>query len=342
MSAERKRRFIEKVSTLGEHAVIELMRSHFDIMPGLQVPFGDDVSAVNIANASKDLAVLKADMLVGKTDVPRGMSFWQAARKAVVMNVSDFASKGVKPKAVMVSLGLPSKLLRDDLEELAKGLNAGAREYGAYIVGGDTAETNDLIIGIQLYGSSKKKGLILRSGAKPGDILAVTGFFGKTAAGLRLLSDSNCHVSEGLGGVLIGSVYMPKARLDEGLALRRSGAVTASIDSSDGLAWCLHELSTQSKVGFVVTALPVADEVVRFAEFNSIDCHELALYGGEEYELVMTINPKMWRKAEAAVEATGSKLFPIGKATREIQTTLDVDGVKQEIKPRGYEHFKND
>jgi thiamine-monophosphate kinase len=314
------------------------MRSYFDVMPEMAVPFGDDVSAVPLGEG--DVAVLKADMLVTKTDVPRGMSFWQAARKAVVMNVSDFAAKGVAPKAVMVSLGLPPSLLQGDLEEIARGLNAGAREFGAYVVGGDTAESAEVIISIQLFGTAPKQGLMLRGGAKAGDILAVTGFFGKSASGLRLLLDKQCKASDAMRDVLAGAVFMPKARLREGLALQRSGAVTSSIDSSDGLAWCLHELSVQSKVGFAVSALPVADEVRRFAEFNGLDPCELALYGGEEYELVLTVNPKMWMEAEAAVESVGGKLLPIGKATRDKQVVLDVDGVKRVVETRGYEHFK--
>ena len=332
------KRSTQTAGNLGEHLIIELMRSYFDVMPNMLVPFGDDVSAVPVDEG--DVAVLKADMLVAKTDVPRGMSFWQAARKAVAMNISDFAAKGVEPKAVMVSLGLPAGLPRGDLEEIAKGLNAGAREFGAYVVGGDTTESADVIISVQLFGTSKKQGLMLRGGANVGDILAVTGFFGKSASGLRLLLDDQCKASDALRDVLVGAVCMPKARLKEGLALRRSGVVTSSIDSSDGLAWCLHELSVQSRVGFAVSALPVADEVRRFAEFNGLDPSELALYGGEEYELVLTVNPKMWMEAEAAVESVGGRLLPIGKATPDNQVVLDVDGVKRVVETRGYEHFK--
>jgi thiamine-monophosphate kinase len=323
---------------LGEREIIEVMRSYFEVMPGLAVPFGDDVSAVPVADG--DVAVLKADMLVDKTDVPRGMSLWQAARKAVVMNVSDFAAKGVQPKAVLVSLGLPGCLMRGDLEEIAKGLNAGAREYGAYVVGGDTGEASDLVISVQLFGTAKKEALVLRSGARVGDVVAVTGFFGKSAAGLQLLLN-DYSVSGAMRDVLVGAVCMPMARLKEGLALRRSGAVTASIDSSDGLAWSLHELASLSGVGFVVSGLPVADEVRRFAEFNGLDACELALYGGEEYELVVTVKPKMWSEAETAVEAVGGRLLPIGKATRDKQVVLDVDGKKRVIEARGYEHFKS-
>jgi thiamine-monophosphate kinase len=268
------------------------------------------------------------------------MSLWQAARKALVMNISDFASKGVVPTAALVSLGLPRGCMRKDIEEIARGLNAGAREYGAYIIGGDTGEASDLIISVSLYGTAQKTVLMLRSGAKPGDVLAVTGFFGKSAAGLRLLLN-NFSASAEMRDVLLGAVCMPKARLKEGLALGTSGAVTASIDSSDGLAWSLHEIGKMSDVGFIVNSVPVADEVRRFAEFNHLDPLELALYGGEEYELVVTVKPKSWVDAESAVEAVGGRLLPIGKVTKDTQMLLDVDGKKRPIEARGWEHFKS-
>ena len=323
---------------LGERKIIELIQSHLSVMPDSPMPFGDDVSAVDLGNGQ--VAVLKTDMLVGKTDVPRDMSLWQAARKTVVMNVSDFAAKGVQPVAVLVSLGLPRDFMRKDVEELARGLNAGAREYGAYVVGGDTNEASDLVVSVSLFGTAKREALMLRSGAKAGDIVAVTGFFGKTVAGLRLLLDGYA-ASKDLREVLLGSVCMPKAKLREGLALCGSGAVSASIDSSDGLAWSLHELAKMSGVGFLISSVPVADEVRRFAEFNGLDALELALYGGEEYELVVTAKPNRWVAAETAVEATGGCLLPIGKVTRDKQVLLDVDGEKRGIERRGWEHFKS-
>ncbi len=304
----------------------------------MPVPFGDDVSACDLGNG--ELAVLKTDMLVGKTDVPRSMSFWQSARKAVVMNVSDFAAKGVTPIAVLVSLGLPRKVRRKDVEEIGKGLNAGAREYGAYILGGDTSEASDLIISLSVFGVAKKGEVLLRSGAKSGDLVAVTGCFGKTTAGLKILLD-DLEAGPRARKVLVESVLMPHAKLKEGLALRRTGAVTAAIDSSDGLAWSLHEISRASKVGFVINKLPVASEVEKFAEMNGLDLLELVLYGGEEYELLLTLKSELLRKAEKAVESVGGQLLLIGKATAAKKLLLDVDGQESVIEPRGWEHFKN-
>ena len=323
---------------IGERRIIEIIASHLEVMPDLPVPFGDDVAAVNLDQ--KHVAVLKTDMLVGKTDVPRSMSLWQAARKAIVMNVSDFASKGVQPTAALVSLGLPRDLMLKDIEEIARGLNSGAREYGAYVIGGDTGEASDLTISVSLFGTAEKAALMLRNAAKPGDILAVTGLFGKSAAGLRILLD-NLSVSENLREVLLSAVCMPNAKLREGIALSGSGAVSASIDSSDGLAWSLHEIGKMSDVGFIVNSIPVADEVRRFAEFNHLDPLELALYGGEEYELVATIKPKAWVDAEATIKAVGGCLLPIGKVTKDTKILLDVDSDIRIIDARGWEHFKS-
>jgi len=322
---------------LGERKIIEIIQNNLDLMPKMPIPFGDDASAYDIGNGK--LAIIKTDMLVDKTDVPKGMSLWQAARKAVVMNISDFAAKGVKPKVALVSLGLPRKMTKKDIEEIGKGLNAGAREYDTYIIGGDTNEASDLIISLSLFGIAKKDTLMLRSGAKPGDLVAVTGSFGKTSAGLKILN--GLEVTGKIRKTLVESVLMPHARLKEGLALSQTKAVIAAIDSSDGLAWSLHEISKASNVGFLINKLPIAEETKKFAKINRLDLLELTLYGGEEYELVLAIKSNLWRKAEKTIEKVGGKLLPIGKVTAEKQVLLKIDGKKRVIEPRGWEHFKS-
>lgn len=326
------------LKNIGERRIIEIILEQLEKMPKMPIPFGDDISAYDMGNGN--LAVLKTDMLVDKTDVPPKMSLWQAARKAVVMNISDFAAKCVKPLAILASLGLPRKLKEKDIEEIGGGLNAGAREYGAYVIGGDTNEASDLVISISLFGIAKKGELILRSGAKPGDIVAVTGFFGKTAAGLKILVE-DFKAPAKIRKALFESVLMPKARLKEGLTLSQTKAVTASIDSSDGLAWSLHEIARASKVGFLINRLPIAKEAEKFAEINNLDPLELVLYGGEEYELVLTLKPKLWKRAERAVEEVGGKLLPIGKVTADKRLLLKTKKKESIIEPRGWEHFKS-
>jgi thiamine-monophosphate kinase len=330
---------LKKDEELGERKIIEIIQSRLKLMPKTPVPFGDDVSACSIGRSS--LAVLKTDMLVDKTDIPSGMSLRQAARKAVIMNVSDFAAKGVEPTAVLVSLGLPRDLTRKDIEQIGDGLNEGAREYGAYVIGGDTGESSDLVISVSLFGLARKSALMLRSGARPGDVVAVTGSFGRTAAGLRiLLHDLKARAN--VRSKLVGSVLVPKAKLKEGLALSRTKAVTASIDSSDGLAWSLHEIARSSRVGFLIDTVPESNEVEEFAKMNKLDPIELTFYGGEEYELVVTLKPELLEKARKAVEQVGGELLPIGRVTADERVLLRIRGKGKVIEPRGYEHFRSD
>jgi len=328
---------LQTAKQLGERAIIEIIWKHLSKAPNMRVPLGDDVSAIECEGGA--IAVLKTDMLAGRTDIPPQMSLWQAARKAVVMNVSDFAAKGVKPLGLVVSLGIPPDLTRKDIEQLAEGLNAGAREYGAFVLGGDTGETDDLIISVALYGSAGKKKLMLRSGARPGDILATTGQFGLSASGLKILMEK-ITTPPRIKGKLVDAVLMPRARLIEGLALARTGVVTASIDSSDGLAWSLYEIGRASNVGFLIDKPPIAPAASRFAITHRLDPVELAFYGGEEYELVVAVRPEGWRKAHEAGKLKSGRLIRIGKATEKKGILLKQKDETVEIEARGYEHFK--
>ena len=322
---------------LGERKIIEHILECLDQMPNMQLPFGDDASAVDFG--TDKLAVINMDMLVRKTDVPKTMSLWQAARKAVIMNISDLAAKGATPQAVLASIGLPPNMTKTDIQQIGKGLNAGAREYNAYILGGDTNEACDLVISCMALGVCHKNHLIKRSGAEPGDYLATTGSFGKTAAGLKILMNGLSAPENGEG--LVESVLMPKARVKEGVALAQYKAATASIDSSDGLAWSLHELSQASNVGFSLDKVPIAPEAERFAELHCFDPLELALYGGEEYELLVTVKPELWQNAQKVVETVGGNLMKLGHVTEDRQILLETDQKTVVIEARGWQHFKS-
>ncbi len=328
---------LSSVEELGERGIIDILFECLEAMPNASVPLGDDASAVDIGRGK--LAIIKTDMLIGRTDVPPGMSLWQAARKAVVMNISDLAAKGVKPIAILASIGIPRGLTKKDIEQIGKGLNHGAREYGAYVLGGDTNEASDLVISCVAFGTCEKQQFIRRSGAKAGDLVAVTSFFGKTVAGLKILFKEVSAPPE-METPLVNAVLMPHARLKEGLALAKTRAVTASIDSSDGLAWSLHEISRASHVGFIIDALPIAQEVKAFAEIHNLDPTELVLHGGEEYELVVTVKPRLWKRAEEALKKIGTPLTKIGVATKKPTILLKTKERTGPIEARGWEHFK--
>jgi thiamine-monophosphate kinase len=327
-----------RAKNLGEWKIIDIFHKNLEEAPNLLVPFGDDVSVVDLGRNA--LAAIKTDMLVASTDRPPGMTDWQVGRKAVVGAISDFAAKGIEPKAVLVSLGIPAKYSEMSLEALAKGVNAGAREYGAFVLGGDTNESRDLVIAVMLVGATKKGQITLRSTAKSNDIVAVTGPFGKTAAGLQCL-DKTVRIRARLEAELLEAVYMPKARLIEGLTLNKRGLITSIIDSSDGLAWSLHELSTSSGKGFIIDNLPTTDSVREFARMSNAKLEDLILYGGEEYELVMTLDEKDWEEAREAVEQVGGELIRIGRATREMGVRYKRGHESLLIQPRGWEHFRS-
>ncbi|MCJ7760642.1 thiamine-phosphate kinase [Candidatus Bathyarchaeota archaeon] len=330
---------VKTAKDLGERRIIELIQNRLDKSKEMVVPFGDDVAATSLQRGLA--AVLKTDTLVGKFDIPPGMTYFQAARKAVVMNISDFSAKGVQPKVLLISIGFPPNFTEVAVNDIANGLNSGCREYSAYLIGGDTSQTSDLIITCMVFGTAKTKNIVPRGGSIPGDVLAVTGSFGKTASGLKLLL-KDLKTPAALRKRLLESVYMPKARLREGLALAGERVITASIDSSDGLAISLHEMRKMSRKGFEVTKLPIDKDAYDFAKLHNLDVRELALYGGEEYELVVTIKRKNWEKAVRAAESSGGSLTEIGVVTADPRIVLKENDKIVEIPYRGWEHFKSE
>ncbi|MBA7482937.1 thiamine-phosphate kinase [archaeon] len=328
---------LSSAGDVGERGIIEIMLRHITPMPGMPIPFWDDVMAISLGDGRA--VVLNTDMLVWSTDIPRGMTHRQAARKAVVMNFSDLGAKGVRPMAFLSNLALPRDIPIEDVEELAKGFEEGAREYGGYVIGGDTNEANDIIISGVAIGIADEEKLIKREGAEPGDILATTGYFGDTAAAFKMLLEGYEAPKE-FGETILRSVYAPRARIEEGVALAGAGAATSSIDSSDGLARSLYDLSRSSGLGFRVTQLPISQNTQRFAEHNDLDPGVLALYGGEEYELVFTVNPEKLRKARDALRKVGCTLIEIGRATEENEIIHVKDGVSRPIERGGWDHFK--
>ena len=314
------------------------MLKHITPMPGMPVPFWDDVMAVSLGEGRA--AVFNADMLVWETDVPSGMTHFQAARKAVVMNFSDLGAKGVRPQVFLASLGLPGEVAVEEVEEMARGFDAGAREYGGYVIGGDTNEASDIIVSGMAFGTIEEKRLMKRLGAEPGDVLATTGYFGDTASAFKVLLEGY-EAPRALRQELLRSVYMPEARITEGVALSESGAVSASIDSSDGLAVSLYDLMRSSGVGFRLENLPISEGARRFAELHDLDPGSLALYGGEEYELVFTVKPTELEKAEEALRKVGCELIELGHVTAKRTILMVENGVERPVEKGGWEHFKS-
>jgi thiamine-monophosphate kinase len=156
-------------------------------------------------------------------------------------------------------------------------------------------------------------------------------------AGLKAL-ESEIEIPSLLRETLLSSVYNPKARLKEGIALARAQALTASMDSSDGLAWSLHEISRASSVGIELSEVPISKATLEYSRITGVDPFDLALYGGEEFELVVCLKKSAAKKALRSVRS----LHVIGRVTRDAGTvTLLRGGTLTLIESRGWEHLSS-
>ncbi len=295
----------------------------------------EDAVAVSL---NDEAIIANSDMLVGSTDVLPGMSASEIAWKAGVMGLSDLAAKGAVPLGVIVSLGFPADTETNFAAAIVGGLNCVCRDHDTYYLGGDTNQCLDLVIDCTAIGKASQKQILRRSGANPGDLIATTGDFGYTGALFKALLRGYSEPHE-LVEQIRQSALRPRARLKEGQILGQSGLASASIDSSDGLAWSLHELAAASRVGFQLDNIPIPEVCKKFAITNDLNPIDLALYGGEEFELVVTIPPEKWEKARTLVQEVGGSLVRIGTIHEEHEKVLQLNGRNIPIEPKGYEHF---
>jgi thiamine-monophosphate kinase len=293
--------------------------------------WNDDVATTRFGNK---LLVFKCDMLVQSTDVPKQMSLSQIARKSIVSSLSDLACKGVRPLATLVSLAIPRNFTAKNIVALTNGFRAAEREFNVNIIGGDTNEGKELVIDCSMIGLSDR--IVKRSGAKNGDLIVASGPFGYSASGLKILI-KNAKAGNKFRNKAIQAVLMPKSRLEFGLSLAKYA--TSSMDSSDGLAITLHELSKQSKEKFVVNDLPANREIREFARLNRYNFSELVLHGGEEYEIVATIPKRHLTKVKNLARKTKCKLFVIGTVEKGTGVFMLEKGRKIKIEKRGWEHL---
>jgi thiamine-monophosphate kinase len=316
-----------------ERRIIESIVGTARKVPAGYSRIGDDVAVVP-ARGKK--VVLKVDMLVESTDVPPGMSYRQAARKAVAMCVSDFAAKGVRPDSFMVSLGLRRRTTKEQVDQLARGFRDAEREWDVRMVGGDTNEAGQLVIDCTMVGFAKK--VVERRGARPGDALVVTGPFGYPPAGLKIMIDG-AKADRGFRETATRSVTKPTPDLEVGIAL--GDYLTSAMDSSDGLARSIHTLAEESGVGFELDKMPAGEGVAEFAIDNSLSLQDLVMAGGEEYVIVGTISPGKLASAKKAARLAGGQITTIGKATRERgRVFLGAGQHRRRIPDEGWTHLR--
>jgi len=295
---------------------------------------GDDVAHLPQRGGK---VVVKCDMLVGETDVPHWMTYREAARKAFVSVVSDFAAKGVKPDAALISLGIPPTFTLEDIRELALGVRDARDEFGFQFLGGDTNEARDLVIDCVMIGYAEQ--IVERGGAKVGDAVVVTGDFGYTGAGLYILSRYG-RVTSGFAGRAVSAVLKPRPPLELGLALAEKKLMSSSIDSSDGLAISLYTLAEASSVKIVVYEMPAPTGLIEFCGEHRLNPEDLVFYSGEEYEIVFTTPKEKLEEVQQLARALGRYVKVIGEV-QEGQATIEYvsPSGKKVLERRGWIHL---
>lgn len=324
-----------KLSDLGERKLIEIASSILGQDPDEILGLGiDDAAAKPIC---EDLyLVMHTDVVVESTDRLPGQSYRDLAWKAVTANISDIAAKGAKPYALLSAIGIPGMYSLEVFEELMSGLRDSSSTYGCYIVGGDLSSSRELFIAIAILGLARRDRIMGRRGAKPGDLVCITGEVGYTSLAYRVLFDE-WRIDSDLKQVVLERVYRPKARLKEGLALASTGVVSSCMDVSDGLALSLNTLSEVNSVSIIIDHIPIPREVLHAVESYGVNPIDLALYGGgEEYELLFTVKPDGLKLVEDKLSSLESSFTVIGRIA-EGAGVYFASG--RRIEARGWQHF---
>jgi len=292
-----------------------------------------------IRGIGDDCAVLRAspnhELLVTTDFSIENVHFrrkWHPAQsvghRCLARGLSDIAAMGGEPLACFLSLGLPPKLPQRWADEFLKGLNALARRHHVQLAGGDTSSAPQITADIIVIGQAPKGKAILRSGARLGDNIYVTGDLGSSSADLKRL-----FAGQKLRPSRRSRHFFPEPRLAIGAWLRRRGLATAMIDLSDGLSIDLGHICAESRVSANITSqqIPIAANATL----------DLALHGGEDYELLFTAS------AKAKIPSTihGVKITSIGFITRKNNRAairlLDENGQSHPLKPLGWQHFRS-
>lgn len=328
----------------GEFGFIDRLRATYasGAGDGLVVSLGDDAAVLDVPSGQQ--LVVTTDLLLEGVHFRREWSDpYSIGWKAAAANLSDMAAMGADPTFAFVSLAMPAEETVETLERLYDGLTDCLGRYGARLAGGDTNQAPEtLTVNIALLGIVPAGHAWKRSGARVGDTLLVTGTLGDSAAGLALLKSHGAAGADKKGRGLLGSHRRPHPRVAAARALRPLNIVRAAMDISDGLAGDLPKLCAASEVGAQVNIsdLPVSEALQAGAAETGRAALEIALFGGEDFELLLCLSPADVEAAQVALLPTGTALTAIGRITREGLTLVQPDG-SEEAWPEadGWDHF---
>ena len=330
-----------KVSELGEFGLIDLLSgivSRSEADPGVVVGSGDDAAAWQVDGAT---LLATTDTLVQGVHFSAESTWEEVGWKAVAINLSDIAAMGGVPQYALVALCLPADSEVDDAVSLCRGMMQIADRFKVGVIGGNISSAPVMVVTLTLIGRAQAQGILTRSAAAPGDLIAVTGCLGSSAAGLRMLSQ-NLRFPPETTACLRRAHLQPEPRIAEGQLLVKHG-VRAAIDVSDGLLADLGHMCEASKVGAVIEAerLPIHPDVRETFPEEALD---LALAGGEDYELLFTASGDVVDSVRASIGASGSgtdcPVTVIGEITPEGGVTVvDKESRPLPVSGKGWDHF---
>ena len=323
-----------------EAELIRYLQQRFPAGGGVQVGIGDD-AAVLAGDPRRDW-VVTTDFLIESVHFVRGAQPARAVGwKALARSLSDIAAMGARPRYTLLALAVPVSTPTRWVKEFFAGVNALARRYQVRLVGGDLSSAPQIIVDVQVVGDVEKGRAVRRRGARPGETIWVSGTLGMSHLGLAALRHRLIPGRAMVQRAVRTHLYpQPRLRLAEWLG-RRAG-VSAMIDVSDGLSTDLAHLCQASRVGARIFAarVPVVKLPPSLEERLGTSGWELALDGGEDYELLFTL-PRP-RAARLPPKFAGVKLTAIGEITPHESglTVVDSEGRERTLVPRGWDHFR--
>lgn len=317
---------------------IERQAARRPLPPEVRLGIGDDAASV-LPRAGEELIVTTDIQIEGVHFRRSWISAYDLGVRLSAVNLSDIAAMGGRPVAGMLSIAVPNELANNYAKRLARGAIDELARYGASLIGGNVSGSKDMVACEMTVIGACKRGMVWRRACKVGDVLVVAGHLGSARAGLRLLEtgrESGKHRS------LIRSFVRPEPRLDVANLLRKKKGIHGAIDVSDGFSADVVRLCKKSGVGCEIegSRLPISPALVRFCKEMGEDPRHWALAGGEDYALILALDPK---GAEAITRAIERSLrVPckvVGKAVSRKRCELLIDGKRRLIRPEGWDHF---
>jgi thiamine-monophosphate kinase len=328
---------------VGESGLIELLRQKYGgVARRGELPIGDDAAVVRVPGGH---AVLSTDLLIEGTHFSLGyFRPEEVGGRALSANLSDLAAMGAVPVCYLVALAAPPGIPVATVDAIFRGMAIAAADSGIRLMGGDTCRGNRLTLCLTVVGAVGRGRPVSRAGARPGDLLYVTGAPGWSRLGLALLRGGRPSRPSGWRREAMRAHLRPEARWREGRAAARSGAVAAMIDVSDGILTDLSHLLERDGLGAVLAeeSFPVSRSFRAASAALGVDPLDAFLGGGEDYELLMAVRPARRAGFLSAAHAFPSGATPIGAVTKSPGIRVRrVDGswIEGAGLPSGFDHF---